>query len=161
MKIGEALNQRKYLMNHIPQLQKKLEACITVVKDAPVNKAESTAEELRAALDKELVELRNLIISINLTNNSAKLPCGLTVMEAIAHRESLKQSQAVWTSIVGHIRPRTEKDYRDSERITYVVAPDIHPAGIKQSANGAAKSWRELDNQLQQANWTIDLVEYK
>lgn len=53
MKLGEALNQRKHLMNHIPELVKRLNACITVVEYAPVNKSEPTTEELKAAIDQE------------------------------------------------------------------------------------------------------------
>lgn len=158
MKIGEALNQRKYLMNHIPQILKALQGCVTVVQGAPVNRAEPTASELYAALHSEQEELQALIVSINRTNNVSKLPCGLTVMEGIARREYLKGAQGNYSAVASAIRPRTEKDYRDSERVTYVIAEGIHPANVKELANTCAREWRRLDNELQQANWTIDLV---
>lgn len=158
MKIGEALNHRKYLMNHIPQLLAKVQEHVTVMSGAPINKAEPQAAELIAALHAETVELKDLVISINRTNVATKLPCGMTVMEAIAEREYLKQVNVIFGGVASHIRPRVEKDYRDSERVTYVVAEGVHPANIKQTTADAAKRMRELDNELQQANWTIDLL---
>ena len=158
MKIGEALNHRKYLMNHIPQLLAKAQGCVTVVKDAPMNKAEPSVAELIAGIHKETAELRDLIVQINRTNAANLLPCGMSVMEAIAEREYLKQVNVVFAGIVSHIRPRTEKNYLNSDQTTYVVAEDVHPANIKQTTEDAAKRLRMLDNELQQANWTIDLV---
>lgn len=158
MKLGEALNQRKYYMNHIPQLLSKLQGCITVAQGAIPNRAEPSAADLKAALDTEMSALNELIININRTNNAARLPCGLSVMEGIAQREYLKQAQATYAGIAAHIRPRVEKDYRDQERTTYVVAEGIHPANIRQMTDEFSKRWRILDNELQQANWTIDLI---
>lgn len=158
MKIGEALNERKRLMNRIPELLKKLQACVTVVEGQALNPAEPTAAQLKASLDSEMGALRELIISINRTNNATKLPGGLTIMEGIAMREHLKQAVSVYQGIASHIRPRTEKDYRDQERVKYVVAEGIHSANIKQSADRYSETWRKLDTELQQANWTTDII---
>lgn len=159
MKLGEALNQRKYYMNRVPQLLKALQACVTVQQGVAPNKAEPQAAELKATLDTEMAALSKIIVDINITNNSAKVGSGLTIMQAIARREYLKQAQGVYTGIAQFIRPRTEKDYRDSERTTYVAAEGIHPANIKQMMNTYASEWRALDNELQQVNWTVDLIE--
>lgn len=159
MKLGEALNERKRLMNRIPQLTAALQRCITVVQGAPVNTAEPTALELKAALDTEFQQLSELIVRINLTNNATKLERGISVMEGIALRDYLKGIHETYTAFASHIRPRTEKDYRDQERTTYVPAEGIHPAEIKKQIERFAKLWRELDNELQQLNWTTNLVE--
>ncbi len=163
MKIGEALNRRKYLMNHIPQIVSQLQKCITVEKDAVLNKAEATAPELYAALFSESEELRSLIVRINLTNNITVLPGGkdgMTVMVAISMREYLKGMHDRLVALSAHVRPRTEKDRygTSTEKTVYVVAEGIHPANIKEQINNTARDWRAIDTALQQANWTVDLV---
>lgn len=158
MKLGEALNERKRLMNRLPQLLSALQRNITVAQGAPINTSEPTAVELKGALDTESKQLSDLIVQINRTNNTTRLTCGLSIMEGIARRDYLKGIHATYTSFASHIRPRVEKDYRDSERTTYVAAEGIHPVGIKKQIADFAAEWRALDNELQQLNWTTDLV---
>lgn len=161
MKLGEALTQRKYLAARIPQLTNKLSACITIEEGAATNEASDTAVDLLAELGASIAQFHLLVVAINKTNNVSQIADGTTIMEAIVRRDLLKLGLQQYQSIVQHIRPRVEKSHfvADSEPTVYVVAPGIQPAALKQHTNHLAAEYRKLDTMLQEANWTVDLIE--
>lgn len=161
MKLGEALNHRKYLFGLIAQLTAKLAASVTVVQGAVVQPSDDKAEDLKFALDSTLSEHSALVVSINETNNVTALSeGGLTIMQAIAHRDFLKVAIAQYQTVFKSIRPRVERSLytQQPEPTVFVVADGIDAVAIKAQLNQYQAEYRRLDTQLQAANWTVDLI---
>jgi hypothetical protein len=123
--------------------------------------SDDTHWELKCSLDLEIDELARLVLAINRTNNETILAgTALTIMEALVIRESLKTTVLHYGTIIPKIRPRTEKDnYAPlAEPVVYELSAGVDPVAMKAQYNEAAKKLRELDNLLQAANWTVDVV---
>ena len=84
MKLAEALLERKSLKEKIESLRARLAENVMVQEgDKPAEDPQTLMSELNGAVD----ALETLIKQINATNNSAKLPDGMSVSEAKRLRE--------------------------------------------------------------------------
>ena len=151
MKLAEALLERKSLKQKIESLQGRLaENAMVQDGDTPSEDPQSLMSELNATVD----ALEMLIKQINATNNSAQLPDGSSISEAIVSRDMLRQRRetldqvAQSTSMQHHRYMRTE--------VRFVSA--IDKADLRKRIDGLAKEWRELDAQIQAVNWMTELV---
>ncbi len=154
MKLAEALLERKSIKEQIAALRER------AFKDAWVQEGDLPAErpeDLMAEIEKLTRRLETLVVAINRTNLQARLPDGLTLMEAIVHRDMLKLRQKLVTDLVDAAAPD-----RDSWRITrseVKFQPTIDVARWRREADALAKAYRELDTAIQAVNWTTELNE--
>lgn len=154
MKLAEALLERKSIKEQINNLKERAR------QDARIQEGDKPSElpeTLIAEIEKMLIRLEQLIVVINKTNVSAKLPGGQSLMEAIAKRDMLKMHHQAIKDLADAASP--ERDAWRQTRSEVKFKPTIVVADWRRKADNLAKAYRELDNQIQAANWTIELSE--
>jgi hypothetical protein len=149
MKLAEALALRADSQTRLAQLKARL------LRNATVQEGESPAEEpqtLLAQYDALCAELVQLIRRINQTNSVTNV-AGKTMTEALAERDILKQRHATYIelaqagTISRSVVTRSEVRFKST----------IDVANIQKQADLLAKSLRELDARIQEANWQVSL----
>jgi hypothetical protein len=153
MKLAEALILRSDRKRVYEQLRNRAQA------NARYQEGETPAEEARTlvtAAQDVLGELEDLIRRINITNASATIEDGRTLTAALAERDVLRLRFALLTSVAdagaGHGQMRQIRT-----ELKIVSAIDVRR--LRAEADAVAKRHRELDARIQEANWTIDLIE--
>ena len=151
MKLANALSQRSELQERIRQLETRL------LDNAKVQEGESPAEDpadLLAQLEEACGQLEHLIACINRTN-SATLVGGTPLSGLLARRDVWKKklqilrdflssaSELATRRTVGEIKIRSTVNVREMQK----------------QLDAASKALRELDETIQGANWTTELLE--
>jgi hypothetical protein len=153
MIIGEALNRRSDLQRNIAQLQERVRASVLVQEgDEPPESAEDLLAEVGSLCD----ELERLLAKINHTNAITKLSTAETVTEALARRDVLELRQG---ALRAAIRAASNDGFTRYSRSEVRMLRQINVSEIQKRLDGMSKARRELDNQLQEQNWTTSLVE--
>jgi hypothetical protein len=153
MIVGEALNRRADLQKRIARLQERLRASVLVQEgDEPPESAGELLAEVNSLCD----ELQRLLARINHTNASTKLSTGETVTEGLARRDVLALRQGTLRAAV---RAATNDGLARYSRSEVRMVRQIRVGEIQGHLDGMSKERRELDNQLQEHNWTTSLVE--
>ena len=132
MKLAQALILRSDTQKRIEQLKVRL------LSNAKVQENESPSEDpklLLKELDKLTSELFTLICSINLTNSSAKFD-GMSLTEMIAKKDALTLKANVLREFA-----------------------TVDVSALQKQVDALSKEIRELEMKLQEANWSVDLVE--
>jgi hypothetical protein len=152
--VGEALNRRSDLQKRIAQLEERLRTNVLVQEDEQPPEA---PEELLSELDAHCTELQRLIAKINHTNASSRLPTGETVTEALARRDVLALRAAALRTV---IRAATDRGlFGRYSRSEIRMVRQIRVSDVQSEVDARAKEQRELDNNLQEHNWTAQLIE--
>ena len=151
MKLAQALILRADTQKRIEQLKVRL------LSNAKTQENESPSEDpklLLKELDKLTSELFTLIYSINLTNSSAKFD-GMSLTEMIAKKDALVLKANVLREFATSASQKVDL-YSNSE-IKILSTVDV--AALQKQVDALSKEIRELEMKLQEANWTVDLVE--
>ena len=151
MKLAQALILRADTQKRIEQLKVRL------LSNAKMQENESPSEDpklLLKELDKLTSELFTLIYSINLTNSSAKFD-GMSLTEMIAKKDALVLKANVLREFATSASQKVDL-YSNSE-IKILSTVDV--AALQKQVDALSKEIRELEMKLQEANWTVDLVE--
>ena len=150
MKLANALSQRAELQTCIRQLEERLN------NNAQVQEGEESAEdpmELLRELDEDYAQLEALIARINRTN-SVTLVDGVPLSDLLARRDCMtgrlrilrdflnSASAVVNRRTVGEIRIRSAVNVRE----------------LQKQVDRDAKALRELDETIQEKNWTTELI---
>jgi hypothetical protein len=152
MKLGEALTLRSQLQTRIEQLRGRLKA------SALVQEGEQPPEDpasLLAEFDGLATQLERLVTQINHTNLATKLPDGTTLTDALARRDALGLRQTVIRQVADVAGERQQRYGRAEIRILATV--DV--SALRRQADDLARERRELDGQIQETNWSSDLLE--
>lgn len=150
MKLAEALQIRADSQVKIERLKHRL--IHNAVKQEGVDSAENPIE-LLAELDDSLKELENLIYRINMTNANTMTEEG-NLTKLIAKKDVLRKKIQLYDAILNtasDISPR----YGASEIRLY---PNLDIQVIRQQLNQFSKEHRELEFQIQEKNWTTELI---
>jgi hypothetical protein len=154
MKLAEALILRS-------DTQKRYNATLARAKAvARYQEGETPQEDANRLIDvanNMLLELETLIRRINLTNASAFISDGQTLTAAIASRDVLKYRRSLIDSVADAAVGKGESSRQIRSELRYVT--DVPVSELRQRSDDLAKQLRELDTQIQQANWSVDLVE--
>lgn len=151
MKLAEALQERADLVRRISELQSRLSA------NALVQEGESPAEEpaeLLLQLNECTTRLEYLIARINATN-CATVSEGKTLTDLLAQKDALTLRLGAYRTLVN----AASQTARRATRSEIKIVSCINVREIQQQADQMARDLRLLDNRLQQANWTTDLLE--
>ena len=151
MKLAQALILRADTQKHLEQLKGRL------LDNAKMQENERPSEDpklLLKELDKLTSELFTLICSINLTNSSAKFD-GMSLTEMIAKKDALVLKANVLREFATSASQKVDL-YSNSE-IKILSTVDV--AALQKQVDALSKDIRELEMKLQEANWTVDLVE--
>ena len=151
MKLAEALLERKSLKQKAESLRERLaENAMVQEGDKPAEDPQMLVSELNDAVD----ALETLIKQINATNNSAQLPDGTSVSEAIVSRDLLRLRRETLEQVAQSASVRQNRYMRTEVRFV----PTISNADLRKQIDGLSKDWRELDAQIQAVNWTTELA---
>ena len=151
MKLAQALILRSDTQKRIEQLKVRL------LSNAKTQENEKPSEDpklLLKELDKLTSELFRLICSINLTNSSAKFD-GVSLTEMIAKKDALVLKANVLREFATSANQKVDL-YSNSE-IKILSTVDV--AALQKQVDALSKEIRELEMKLQEANWSVDLVE--
>ncbi len=152
MKLAEALILRSDLQKRLAQLKQRM------LRNAMVQEGDEPSEDpelLIAAFEEDAAQLERLIRQVNRTNLSVDIEAGMTLTDALARRDTLRVradayrelAQAASISQARHLR----------SEIKFVSAIDVR--AVQKRADALARELRELDAQVQAANWKYDLME--
>ncbi len=150
MKLAEALLERADLQRRMAQLRQR------IGQNAQYQEGETPAENPNDLLAEYLRANRrwqDLLVAINLANSHIILADGSSMTAALAKRDALKNEHAVLTTLADAATPEQLR-YSRSE-IKVVAAVEVK--AVRKQADEVAKTCRELDAQIQQANWAHDL----
>ncbi|HEY6525219.1 MAG TPA: DIP1984 family protein [Solirubrobacteraceae bacterium] len=150
VKLGEALARRAELQTRLAQVRDRLRVT------ALVQEGDQPAEDpqpLLAELDAIAAELEALIAAINATNAQTRLESGMTLTEALARRDVLGLLHAALKA-VADATAQQQARYSRSE-IRLVRTFDV--AAVRARVDQLARERRQLDVEIQNANWTVDL----
>ena len=151
MKLAQALILRADTQKRIEQLKVRL------LSNAKTQENEKPSEDpklLLKELDKLTSELFRLICSINLTNSSAKFD-GVSLTEMIAKKDALTLKANVLREFATSASQKVDL-YSNSE-IKILSTVDV--AALQKQVDALSKEIRELEMKLQEAIWSVDLVE--
>ena len=151
MKLAQALILRADTQKRIEQLKVRL------LSNAKTQENESPSEDpklLLKELDKLTSELFRLICSINLTNSSAKFD-SISLTEMIAKKDALVLKANVLREFATSASQKVDL-YSNSE-IKILSTVDV--SALQKQVDALSKEIRELEMKLQEANWSVDLVE--
>lgn len=152
MKLAEALSKRTDLQKRIEQISSRMDSSARVQEgDSPAEDVKDLLGELTGCLE----ELQNLIVAINRTNQECTMSDGMTITEKIARRDVLKKHCSVLQGLIRTLESRSDRYSR--QEIKYVNTIDV--VSVRKIADECSKQLRLTDNEIQAANWIIDLIE--
>ena len=160
MKLAEALLLRADRKRAFEQLRGRAQA---VSRFQEGEEPPEDANTLLARADEVLTEFEVLVRDINRTNSTTSLTDGRTLTAALAERDVLRIRYALLSNVADAAsgqsagpQPHFAVRQMRSE-LKFVTAVPV--AEVRERANGVARRHRELDAQIQQVNWTTDLIE--
>lgn len=154
MRLAEALTARADLQRRVEQLRAR------IIANARYQEGEEPSEDANALLveaDADLTALRDLIRRINATNARLDLGADGTMTDALAARDVLRMRHALLTEAAAAASGSTGMIRQMRSELRQVAALPV--ARLRSDADAVAAELRELDNRIQQANWTSDLEE--
>lgn len=150
MKLAEALIERADLQRRLTQLKQRL------IQNAQYQEGESPAEspaQLLIEYHQTSLALADWVVKINVANHHVTLENGMNMVEALAQRDRLKTEHAALLDLANAAMPTMDR-YSHSE-IKMLAAMDIQ--ALRKQIDELAKSLRQLDTQIQQANWLTEI----
>lgn len=156
MRLAEALTARADLQRRVEQLRAR------IIANARYQEGEEPSEDANALLieaDADLTALRNLIRRINATNARLDLGADGTMTDALATRDVLRLQHSVLTDAAAAASGSGGAFGGRQMRSELRQISALPVAALRAEADRVAQALRELDNRIQQANWSNDLEE--
>lgn len=150
MKLASALSERSDLQRRLAELETRLN------NNAKVQEGESPAEDpqtLLAELDTAASRLEELIGRINLTNSVTRVG-EESLTELLARRDCLKLRLQLMRSFLNSASAKVDRYARTEIKIHSTV----QVAQLQKDVDKLSKELRELDERIQELNWTTDLI---
>ena len=151
MKLANALSQRGELQTRIRQLETRL------YNNAQVQEGERPAEDpekLLRELEEDYIRLEELISAINRTNSAARTEDGATLSDLLARRDCLKGKLGILRNFLENasalVRRRTVGEIR--------IKSAVDVRALQKTVDGLSKELRELEETIQEKNWTTELL---
>ena len=152
MKLANALSQRSELQTRIRQLEVRLN------NNAQVQDGEVPAEDptqLLGELEADYARLEELISAINRTNNSTKLEDGSTLSDLLAKRDCLKGRLSILRGFLDNASALVRRHSTSEIK----VKSTINVRELQKQVDGLSRDLRELEETIQEKNWTTELLE--
>ena len=151
MKLANALSQRAELQTRIHQLEARL------YNNAQVQEGEQPAEdpmELLKELEADYARMEGLVSAINRTNNSTRLEDGATLSDLLAKRDCLKGKLSALRGFLDNasalIRRHSVSEIK--------VKSTVNVRELQKQVDGLSKELRQLEETVQEKNWTTELL---
>ena len=152
MKLANALSQRSDLQTRLRQLESRLN------DNAQVQEGEQPAEdpaELLKELDEGYARLEALVCAINRTNNATPAGEGITLSDLLARRDCLKGKLSALRNFLGNASALVRRHSVSEIK----VKSTVNVRALQKQVDELAKQLRELDEAIQEKNWTTELIE--
>ena len=151
-KLGEALARRAELQARLGEVRDRLRvSALAQEGDRPAE----DPEPLLTELDAIAVELEKLIADINRTNAVTEMSSGRTLTEALARRDVLGLLHGALKAVADSTAQQQARYSRSEIRLVRTF--DV--ASVRSRVDELARDRRQLDVEIQNANWTVDLQE--
>ena len=150
MKLAVALSERAQIQQDIRALTERL---LRNAKVQEGDKPSEDPEELLKELEDCTCRLEDLIARINLTNSSAKIG-SVSITEHMAKRDALKIKVNTYRDFLSAASDKLQRYSNKEIRIFSTV--DV--AQLQKKVDSYSKELRKLDEKLQEANWTVELL---
>ena len=150
MKLATALSERASLQVRLNELQIRLNA------NAKVQEGDVPAEnpvELIAEKDRILDELENLVTRINLTNSRTEYD-GVTITELISKRDRMKKDVNIMRSFLNNASSKIDR-YSKTE---ILIRSTVDISEYQKKLDVISKELRQIDEKIQELNWTTELI---
>ena len=150
MKLATALSERSDIQKRLSELQERLN------NNAKVQDGETTAEdpkELLKELDSLTEQLETLIYKINLTNSKTMID-GTELTLLLAKRDVLKQKIVMLRNFLNTASAKIDRYSRTEIKILSSV--DV--TKLQKQIDALSKEYRTIDEKIQGANWTTELL---
>ena len=151
MKLANALSQRSELQTRIRQIEVRLN------NNAQVQEGEQPAEdpmELLKELEADYARMEGLVSAINRTNNSTRLEDGATLSDLLARRDCLRGKLGILRNFLDNasalVRRRTAGEIK--------VKSSVNVRELQKQVDGLSKELRQLEETVQEKNWTTELL---
>ncbi len=145
MKLAQALSARKRLAEQVQSLARQASSSAYIRAGAALPKTHPD-KLIQDAID-VAGQLATCIQQIDATNVASKLPNGMSIRDAMCRRLVLKSLHKSLSEI--------RNDRPNDSDIELVLDGEK----LRRTKDNVAREWRELDDAIQQANWTHDLIE--
>lgn len=152
MKLAEALILRADLQKRLEQVRTRL------YNNVLIQEGEQPSEQPKDLLTEFMAlqtRLTAIIKAINHTNHQTLFDEEKTIAEALTERDALLAERNLYFQAAERASERQDR-YSRSE-IKNISTIDIKE--FQKAANDLAKRYRELDTEIQELNWTTDLIE--
>ena len=151
MKLANALSQRSELQTRIRQLEVRLN------NNALVQEGEQPAEdpmELFRELEEDYARLEDLVARINRTNNSTRTENGAALSDLLARRDCVKGRLGGLRNFLNNASAMVHRHSASEIRIKSTV----NVRQLQKQVDSLAKELRELEETIQEKNWTTELL---
>lgn len=152
MKLATALSRRKELQTHIHELEDRL------MNNAQVQEGEEPAEdprELLGELAADHQELERLISAINRTNDRTAAEGEKTLSDLLARRDCCRGQLGIWCNFLSCASATVSRRTVGEIKIRSAVPVKDFQKQVDQGA----KELRQLEERIQELNWTTELLE--
>lgn len=150
MKLASALSERSDLQRRLAELGTRLN------NNAKVQDGDSPSEDptaLLSEMEQSYAKLEKLIARINLTNASTKYG-RKTLTELLARRDCLKLRVMTMRNFLDQASAKIERYSAKEIKIFSTVSVKEQ----QKSCDKLSKELRELDDKIQELNWTTELI---
>ena len=151
MKLAEVLAERSAIRKKIDALSSRLEKNSKVFEgEEPVEDPKRLLEELNILTSRH----EELIFRINTANAVTVASNGETLARLLARRDTLADKVDVLNALLRS----TEKErpiYRNKDSLKEIITVDVR--SVREEADALAKSVREIDTMIQEANWNTNI----
>ena len=150
MKLATALSERSDIQKRLSELQERLN------NNAKVQDGETTAEdpkELLKELDSLTEQLETLIYKINLTNSKTMID-GTELTLLLAKRDVLKQKIVMLRNFLNTASAKVDRYSRTEIKIL----SSVNVTKLQKQIDVLSKEYRTIDEKIQGANWTTELL---
>lgn len=150
MKLASALSERADIQRRLSELSNRL------ANNAKVQEGDSPAEDPQALLsemDSMIARLETLIYRINMTNSKVGSD-GVSMTMLLARRDCMKKRLAMLRGFLDCASSKVER----YSRAEIAVRSTVDVAALQKQADGISKQLRELDEKIQELNWTTELL---
>ena len=152
MKLAEALMLRTDMQTRLASLKARI-AKNTVIQDGEKPNEDPTA--LIAQANTIIKERAELIAEINATNQTANIENQQTLSQLITKREELTAMHSLLQTAID--ASSAEHQRYSLTEIKWVTTINI--SKLQKQADGLSVKIRKMNLLIQQANWTVDLIE--
>ena len=151
MKLAEALQERADLKIKLSNLSSR------ITNNCLCQEGEKPAEDPNALIkeyDECIGRFNYLVEKINLTNCRTDVD-GKTLTSLLAEKDALSLRVSMYRNLVNTASSGAQR----ARRTEIKILSTVNVAKLQKTADELARELRLLDNKIQAANWTSDLIE--